>query len=231
VFGIGQRDRGTVAAELQRLAAKDGVALRVVNLGVAGWTSDQEATDLEARLRATNEPPDVVVQLDGFNDVMAATGRVVLPGVDEGAPPRLDPQGMLDALGQRGNFDGPTTSSVAGLAAKWHRAASGRIAAAATARGAQHLMFFQPDAFSSPAQRAQVSGLYRDLPQLLRTETLGRVLSATSTLLSPDVVDLRDVFDREPRPVLLDMVHTNERGAELVAASIYPLVRASLGTG
>ena len=92
-------------------------------------------------------------------------------------------------------------------------------------------MFFQPDAFSSPSQRAQVSGLYRVLPQLLRTETLGRVLSATSSLLSPDVVDLRDVFDKEPRPVLLDMVHTNERGAELVAASMYPLVRASLGDG
>ena len=231
VFGVGQRDRGTVAAELQRLAAKDRVALRVVNLGVAGWTSDQESIDLEARLRATDDPPDVVVQLDGFNDVMAATGRVVLGGGDEGAPLRLDPQGMLDALAQRGNFDGPTTSSVAGLAAKWHRAASGRIAAAATARGARHLMFFQPDAFSSPSQRAQVSGLYRDLPQLLRTETLGRVLSATSSLLSPDVVDLRDVFDKEPRPVLLDMVHTNERGAELVAASMYPLVRASLGDG
>ena len=44
VFGIGQRDSGTVAAELQRLAARDGIDLRVVNLGVVGWTSDQEAT-------------------------------------------------------------------------------------------------------------------------------------------------------------------------------------------
>jgi lysophospholipase L1-like esterase len=228
VFGIGQRDRGTVASELQRLAAEDGIDLRVVNLGVAGWTSDQTATDLEARLRATDRPPDAVVQLDGFNDVMAATGRVLQGRTSDPSPLRLDATGTLEALRRRGGFDDATTAQVTDLAARRYGESQDRIRAAASAAGAEYLGFFQPDAFASPRQLAQVRSLYRRVPGLLSQDSLGRVLRTTSEALSTRVVDLRAVYDGLDVPVLLDVVHTNELGARTVAEAVYPDLQPQL---
>ncbi len=229
VFGIGQRDGRTVAAELERRAARDGIDLRVVNLGVVGWTSDQEATDLEARLRATDDPPDAVVQLDGFNDAMAATGRVLQGDAAGGGPLRLDAVGTLESLRRQGPFDDATTARVTDLAVRSYVAAQDRIRAASAAAGAEYRAFFQPDAFASPAQLEQVRSLYRRVPGLLREDSLGRVLATTAAALSDRTVDLRGVYDDLDEAVLLDVVHTNERGARVVADALYPDVRRLVG--
>lgn len=228
VFGIGQRDAGTVAAELQRLAAADGIDLRVVNLGVVGWTSQQEATDLVARLRATDEPPDAVVQLDGFNDAMAATGRVLQGNGDDPAPLRLDATGTLEALQRQDGIDPATTARIADLAARSYESAQDRMRAASARAGADHLAFFQPDAFASPRQLAQVRGLYAKVPGILQDRGLGSVLDATAARVSGRTVDLRQAFSATESPIMLDVVHTNEAGAALVAARVYPALRQSL---
>lgn len=228
VFGIGQRDGGTVAAELQRLAAKDGIDLRVVNLGVVGWTSEQEATDLVARLRATDDPPDAVVQLDGFNDAMAATGRILQGKGDDPAPLRLDATGTLEALQRQDGLDPATTAAIAELAARSYGAAQDRMRAASSRAGADHLAFFQPDAFASPLQLAQVRGLYATVPGILQDRGLGSVLDATAAALTGRTVDLRQAFSATEAPVMLDVVHSNEAGAELLAARVYPSLRQSL---
>ena len=44
---------------------------------------------------------------------------------------------------------------------------------------------------------------------------------ATRAALPHDVIDIADVFDGVAEPLYYDTLHTNERGAELVAAAIY----------
>ena len=45
---------------------------------------------------------------------------------------------------------------------------------------------------------------------------------------SGEVVDLRHVFDHLPRSVFLDVVHTNEEGARLVAAAVLDAIIGDL---
>jgi lysophospholipase L1-like esterase len=42
------------------------------------------------------------------------------------------------------------------------------------------------------------------------------------------VVDLSDVLDRVDDPVMYDYVHTNERGAHIIAQAIYDQLKPTL---
>jgi lysophospholipase L1-like esterase len=200
-----------------------------VNLGVVGGTSAPEATALVARLRATDDPPDAVVQLDGFNDAMAATGRVLRGKGDDPAPLRLDATGTLEALQRQDGIDPATTAAIADLAARSYGSAQDRMRAASSRAGADHLAFFQPDAFASPLQLAQVRSLYATVPGILQDRGLGSVLDATAAALAGRTVDLRHAYDATGAPVLLDVVHTNEEGARLVADEVYGRLQPLLG--
>lgn len=67
-FGEGQRDQGTIASFLVRLAEADGVAIDVDNFGQRGFVSWQEALLFE-QLTAEGDRPDLAVFYDGGNDV------------------------------------------------------------------------------------------------------------------------------------------------------------------
>ena len=103
-----------------------------------------------------------------------------------------------------------------------------RIRAVLGPRGVPLRSFFQPDAFAAPRQLDGVRRLYRVLPGLLERDELAQVLDGVTSGLSPEVVDLRHLYDAEPDPLLLDVVHTNERGAELVADAMYPALRPTI---
>ncbi len=78
-FGIDQRDDFTLPSALAKEAEARGYHLDVVNWGNVGDVSWQQNRRLERAL-ASEEPPDIVVYYDGFNDLrvindMDFTGR------------------------------------------------------------------------------------------------------------------------------------------------------------
>jgi hypothetical protein len=70
MFGLFQRDAHTIPSDFARLAAADGVRLRVVNRGALAYTNWQEVLLLE-RLLTRGQVPDAVVFYDGFNEILS----------------------------------------------------------------------------------------------------------------------------------------------------------------
>ena len=224
-FGIGQRDDHTIASELVRLGEHDGVALDILNLGVPGWTIWQEANAFEARLRRAEAPPELVIVLDGFNDALGTVLQSVTDGSIGVGPTLLDNDDVLEMTSRR--LDAASVGGGAALG----RESAGRYLieqrrldkAAATARSTTRY-FFQPDAFATPVQRKAIEGIYRFDPTMFDRAEADEALEAASSTLEPTVHNIRHLFDLEPRPVFGDVVHTNERGARLVAAEIYAVL-------
>jgi hypothetical protein len=163
-FGLGQRDDHTVASELVRLADEEGIALRVVNLAVPGWTSWQEHQAISARL-GSEAPPDVVLSIGGFNDVAAAATTLAVDPGDE------DPRNILDpATIEQFARDALTVEDAGGIERvvevatarylRWHRV----LVQEARAAGAATLAIFHPDAMATPTQFQPVAGAVRGLP-------------------------------------------------------------------
>lgn len=76
MWGQGARDEHTIASELAKQLAAEGVAGDVYNCGQLGYVSTQELIMLERELQRGNVP-DLVVFYDGVNDVGAATQRAI----------------------------------------------------------------------------------------------------------------------------------------------------------
>jgi len=70
MFGLFQRDSHTIPSEVARLAAADGLRVRVVNRAVPAYTNWQELLLLE-RLLTSGDTPDTVVFYDGFNEILS----------------------------------------------------------------------------------------------------------------------------------------------------------------
>jgi lysophospholipase L1-like esterase len=70
MFGSYQREDHTIPAEFARLAAADGVPVRVVNHGRMGYVNWQEVLQLE-ELVTDGSVPDLAVFYDGFNELLS----------------------------------------------------------------------------------------------------------------------------------------------------------------
>lgn len=225
-FGTGQRDDHTVASELVRLAASDGVDLRIRNLGVVGWSTHQEALDVRRRLAAGEEPPDLVVALDGFNDAMAAVARGLAGRLDDPAPLTLDRIDIVRALESDERMAPERVESVAHRAAEEYRRSGDAVREVLEPSHTRFVRFFQPDAFASQRQLDAVRQLYRTVPGLLDRDEIDAVIDRVIALLGDEVVDVRDAHGAVREPVYFDMVHTNEVGARVLAEAVYPSLRA-----
>jgi hypothetical protein len=225
VFGIGQRDDHTIASELVALAARDGIALRVRNDGVPGWTVVQEGTALTAGDDRPG-PGDVVVSLDGFNDAMAMLATVWADGEVPDGPVTLDAEKaelLLSGRPSAGDV-GPTTIGRA-AADRYAETAAG-IDAQLADRGVRTFRFVQPDASATPVQRAAVSDLGVLPADFYQRTGIDRVMASFAAALEGRAVDLRTVFDGEADPVFLDTSHVNERGAARIAAALWRALEA-----
>jgi hypothetical protein len=69
MFGMFQRDDRTIPSDVARLAAADGLHVRVVNYGVQAYANWQETLLLE-RLITEGRPPDLAVFYDGANQLV-----------------------------------------------------------------------------------------------------------------------------------------------------------------
>lgn len=235
VFGWGQRDGHTIASEMSRLAARDGIAVDVVNFGVPGelnWESSQKLV----WLLGTRQPPDAVVFFDGSNDLRSAFD------LNADGPSGWDPQWPIDwalnplpeALDQNpwvqrffsrrpddarrlspNRFARLSAPRLAELVIDNYDAGRQGASALLAQRGIPVLWGFQPDRYTRPAvegephQDADAERQQRDFHDEARTR------------LPADVTDYGGVFDNIDRPIYFDDVHTGEFGASVVAEALY----------
>lgn len=227
-FGVGQRDEFTIASELVRRADRAGVSLTVRNFSVMGLTVVQEAEKIEARLRAGEKAPDLVVFYNGYNDVSATLMSSVVHGIDPDEPAKMDfndwyafVEGGLDPR------DAGTPDQLGALSAQKYRRVVDAVSHELRAAGTNSLFVFQPDALASPRQYEAARQTW-ELPESIRSYT-DEALTVASSQLAPTVLNLRHSLDDHPRPVFFDLMHSNEEGARLVAERMYPAVAARLG--
>ena len=227
-FGIAQRDSGTVASQLVKLAEEDGIALDIQNLAHVGFDLHQEIEyEIRPKLQQ-GPPPDIIVVFDGFNDAAGEVFTDFLEGIDpnrDHAPlssidvneinERADtflhaPREELDDLG---NASGR-------IAAKRYRALQDDLRALAPAE-TQIEYFFQPDALVSVTQIEDAYGQVIASPSAIASSPLAIALDRMSSELEDEVVNLRPLFEDEDRPAFVGLVHQNEWGAAQAANAIY----------
>lgn len=106
-----------------------------------------------------------------------------------------------------------------------HRRGRRLVEALGTSYGFEPIFFWQPYLYTreplTPAEEELV-----DLPGY-DTAVWDPMTARVRAQLGPDVVDLSDALDGVPDPLFWDFVHTNERGAALVAEAMRPRVLAA----
>jgi hypothetical protein len=218
MLGWAQRDDHTIASEVARLAEADGHPVRVVNDGVPGYVNFQEVMRFEQRL-AVRPAPDMVVFYDGSNDV--ATG-IIQPATDQptllndplnlglrmqGELPAPDPIVDLQLLGEEVRRYSRWTIRPDSVrrAMRAYRRGLAIARDLADEHGVEMATFFQP------------------------VTTDDYLLDAARKALPPDVIDISQVLKEAPgKDTYIDVVHTNELGARIVAEEIYRHLRTRI---
>gem|GEM_PF-1844511 len=238
-WGWNQRDDFTPASQLAKAAWADGIALDIENRAVPGWTLGQEARTF-AHLTTTEALPDLVVFVDGGNDVNLQRERNRQGrGADESETSFAEVE-MDDLLANGPRRDGPDAAA-ARPPTRWPRPGSvddgavGRHAAAryrrnvAMARrladhlGVPALFAWQPVLPAAPRSVGNPDALGDDAwPGWVAA------LDAARSQLPAEVIDLSDSLDRPGRIVYRDPFHVNEHGADLVARELYRRVAPTL---
>lgn len=226
-FGLGQRDGHTIAAELSRIAATDGLGLVVHNFGVPGWTIHQEVQKLESLLDEEDRArPTMVIFLDGYNDVLGSIIASTVHGLDADRPTLMTTEDIVQfSEGAMDPWRVATTGKMARLTADAYERERRRAHNATDAHDTTSMFFFQPDALASPAQYREVRHVYDLGDEFI--EYAGAVLERTVELLGSEVHDLRHLLDDEG-PSFADLVHTNEAAATIVAGSVYDTIAQDL---
>lgn len=236
LWGVGQRDDHTVPSEVARLAEAARTPIRAVNLGQPGYTSWQSALLLEQEL-AVRPAPDLVVFYDGADDVAAQVER---PSED---PTHYNVDGVTAALVGR--------DSARDQAEDWWEDYRETSVVNRLLERVEGLIGVQPAAADAPGLAERVADLHarsvdlaqfvageHDVPILFSWQAAAgvpgdggayrRVTRDPDTGPAP-VLDLSRVLD-DAGDVYLDGVLTNERGAALVAASLWPTIDDALAS-
>jgi hypothetical protein len=242
-YGLNQRDEHTIASELARAAHADGIRLEVQNRGVLGYLHWLEAERFAHDL-IVDEAPDAVLFYDGANETWATSvldsrraGDSRFPADptltdvwgytkrSEGSPPDGPPGARVIGWERGVTFD--MTSRAQTTVQRYDRAR--RLSRASAARyGITALYAWQPTRVSRELVPSEPHG---DAQQEVYSRTLDQL---QRTHLPADVIDLVDVFDGVPGPIFTDDVHHGERGARIVAESMWKRIRTvveRLGSG
>lgn len=230
-FGWDQRDDRTVASALAKLAHDDGIDLEIHNYSVPGDVAFQQHRRLQRELALAEEPPDLVVSYDGFNDALAQSMAPdgTEPSRTEAFRSLLDNDvlPMVPRIRQSEDDDGrwhfvldervvhkPARGFVDGAKAAsfQYRTAIGWTRDLLRREHIPYVDYFQP---SQPLRARPVEGE----PELSPDSVRG--LRQLRRSLPRGTVDLSGALDREERPVYVDQVHMDERGAAVVAAAMY----------
>ncbi|MCU1497027.1 MAG: hypothetical protein JWM47_980 [Acidimicrobiales bacterium] len=236
-FGLDQRDDHTIASELARMAAQDGVTVDVHNRGQLGQLHWAEAERFAWDL-TVDDAPDLVLFYDGVND---RTATNLLNDNDPLDVKPMEDMTLMDVWSASGRSEGalppgPSGSRLLGrptgprldirqlsqtTVARYQRA---RRLSRATAE-AHHIpvrYYWQPSRVSRPVVLREPHDNARGEDRLRLSEQL------TRSFLPDDVTDLTDVFDGTTEPLFTDDVHHNEKGARIVAEAIYADIETQL---
>jgi len=230
-FGLGQRDLHTIPSDLARLAEQAGAPIEVHNLGVPAFTAVQELELMSARLDAASKPPDLIVTYDGFNDALSGF-LGYLDGSYRVGRPEVLVEGPTDTMHQPKGFPVQSAAAMAKLGtevARTIRATMAQEDALAAAHRVPILHVLQADPFGSAVQRTGLVKVGIDAPDSAFVN-FGQMLDHVERglLTAPGFLDLRHVLDALPTQVFVDVIHTNERAAALVARAMYPSVARRL---
>ena len=237
-YGLNQRDDHTIASELARAAAANGIELDIHNKGNNGqlhWMeSERFAWDL------TTEPaPDLVLFYDGVNETWEGStlNRFSTGDVRDMYDPTL-----LDAWenGREGtSTDAPAAPPGARLVGRPRGPVLGLVGEAkatidrydraralskstATAHSLPVRYFWQPSRYSRPLV---LSEPHYDTAN----ENNARVSEQLKVKYLPkDVIDLSDSLRGTTEPLFTDDVHHNEEGARLIAAKMFTRIKGDL---
>jgi lysophospholipase L1-like esterase len=238
VWGTGNRDTGTLPAQIERLLAEQApeLGLRVLNFGESGYVSRQSLAAFDSALRCAGPRPALAVFVDGANDVYAAlqAGRAGLPQNEANRDLEFDSGrdalAALRALATR--FDGiarlaatpvaepddATLSSLADAVAFDYLSTVRHARAIASGYGVPVLHVWQPTVMDRAEPRtdeAAIIGSSARRHVLLQRAT--RAALARAAAADPTLVDAGAVFDASAEPVFFDFVHVSERGQRLLA--------------
>jgi lysophospholipase L1-like esterase len=244
-FGLGQRDDHTIASELARRAWASGIALDIDNRGVVGDTHWEEAERLAWDV-ATLGPPDLVVFLDGINEMQASTRLkgetrqpVGLVKEDFWANYLATAQGMgMDGRwaptpASEGGPPGASVPATIPLAAE-SAEDLGRLIArrfelarhissdVGRANDVPIVWFWQPSIDSRPPMSGE--------PVADGREWASQRYRAAADAIGTDVHDISGALDAVDEPLYWDSYHTNEKGAQLTAEAMFDDLRRQLAT-
>jgi hypothetical protein len=236
-FGISQADGRTIASALARQAWADDIPLVIENRSVPGDVSWQEHARLQRALAASDDPPDLVIFYDGFNDFLAqdlATGfddggtGTFRALIDDDLMPllshveqrtsrgRVTYTASLDRPGQtRSDYSVsvPATLFQYTQAQAWSRAAL-------EARGIPMVRFFQPSQYTAGRRPGDDNDEWNP--------TAVQAVADLRAGLPDDVVDIADSLDAVPGDIFLDAVHTVDTVNPVIARAMLRTLRPQL---
>lgn len=241
-WGFLQRDQHSLASALAREAWSHGVALEITNYAMPGYTLGQEVRTF-ATVSTLEPAPDLVLFYDGFNDLALQGLRADKGQIDDESEISVMETWVDDlfrdgiSLGRpssvtwsaRPEPTGATRQDVADApAVARHAMARYRRNAELATRiaesiGAKVSFAFQPVLARSPAATGSPKAA-----SPLQIEALGQAVDAARPLLPAGTIDLTDVYRDVRTPIFRDVVHTNERGAQIVAVRLFEALRPQL---
>lgn len=237
-YGLNQRDDHTIASELARVAAANGIELDVHNKGNNGQLHWMEAERFAWDL--TTEPaPDLVLFYDGVNESweVGMLNRFATGDVPDMYDPTLvdawvnaqkisSPETPGTPPGARlvGRAQGPVLGLVDEAATAIERYERARTLSKATA-AAWNLpvrYFWQPSRYSRPLVMSE--------PHFDTSNENNARLSEQLKVerLPKDVIDLTQSLRGTTEPLFTDDVHHNEEGARLIAAQMFTKIKGDL---
>ncbi|MFM7062365.1 MAG: hypothetical protein ACKO04_02560 [Actinomycetes bacterium] len=227
-FGVGQRDEHTIASELAKAAAAEGVALDVRNRGIPGQMHWRNSTRLAWDL-TQSPPPDLVLFYEGAEEVASelelrarGLGNTVAPfesfitnlydevaGVPEQPPPApdgvsLDGWPTVDATGRRPGELAADRYQRSRAMSRW-------------TTGNANLpvrYYWQPSRYDRGGETVDAAR--------------AAAFVGAGAALPDDVRDLSGTLTNTDGPVFYDDPNHNEQGAALVAAAIWKDLRDQL---
>ena len=236
-WGTGSRDEETIASLIAKKTGSD-----VTNWGESAWVS-QQSTNLLLNLTTLGERPDLVLSLDGANEVLhkCRTENSAVSGgreqrfrtAIEGAKPlsvshAFEPLLFVATELKRifGPDSDPTTiydcasnpdtarQVAANLVTNWKTAS--RIV---TERGGRYLPILQPVSFFGTTDTDYLPSVGLDSPLGKQFEAVFPEIKRQLAETELEWLDLADVFDGE-EPVYVDFCHVIPAGNELIVDGI-----------
>jgi lysophospholipase L1-like esterase len=242
VFGIGQRDEHTIPSEFARASEEAGVPVEVHNYGFPRWVAWQELQYVE-RILAEEEPFDLVVFYDGFNEFLVQAEATSTDPTHHAATAVQD---MVSTYAEEHETEPGAVEALGDLWSSYRRnSAAVRLLDRVTGRTSP-VAGTPAVSSATPEEQADAAlDIYRRAIRWITDVTADHATPVTFVwqprrdgwpdevieALPPEVVDLSSLFVGEEVETYFDPIHTNEAGARRVAEELWRLLGPDLRAG